>query len=187
MTTWRHGRTILQQRIESYTEPLDTFLRQIAETPPVRVPGTAVFMTGRNHGAPAMLLHHLTHNQVLHEQVVLLTVVIEEIPRVRLSRRLEIAKLGQGFTRVILHFGFMENTDVIKALRLGRSIGLDINLDEATYYVGHQAVRASPEGSIVEVWRKKLFVLMARNAADAMTFYHLPLDRVFELGIRIEL
>jgi KUP system potassium uptake protein len=187
MTTWRHGRTILQQRVESYTEPLDTFLRQIAEDPPVRVPGTAVFMTGRQHGAPAMLLHHLTHNQVLHERVVLLTVVIEEIPRVRPSRRMEIDDLGQGFTRVILHFGFIEDTNVIKMLRLGKALGLDIKPEEATYYVGHQAVIASSEGSIVEVWRKRLFVLMARNAADAMTFYHLPVERVFELGIRIEL
>jgi KUP system potassium uptake protein len=162
-------------------------LRHIAEKPPVRVPGTAVFLTGRSHGAPAMLSHHLTHNQVLHEQVVLLTVVIEEIPRVPSNRRLEIAKLGQGFTRVILHFGFMENTDVIKALHSSRRAGLNINPEEATYYVGHQAVVASQEGSRLEIWRKQLFVFMARNAADAMTFYHLPLERVFELGIRIEL
>jgi KUP system potassium uptake protein len=162
-------------------------LSQIEAEPPARVPGTAVFMTGRMEGAPAILTHHLKHNQVLHEQVILLTVVIEDVPRVSASDRLEMTGLEQGFWRVVMHFGFMQNPNVPRTLRLAQRLGLTVDLEEITYYVGRQTLLPSPEGSDMVLWRKKLFAFLARNAAQPITFYNLPPESVFEVGIRVEL
>lgn len=187
MITWRRGRTVLKQRIKVDRTPLARLLSQIASEPPVRVPGTAVFMTGRIEGVPAILIHHLKHNQALHEQVILLTVTIEDVPRVPAADRLEITEIDQGFWRVIMRFGFMQNPNVPRTLRLGQRLGLEVNLEEITYYVGRQTLLPSAEGAEMAIWRKKLFVLMARNAAQPITFYNLPPESVFEVGIQIEL
>jgi len=169
-------------------QPMAELLRQIAQHPPRRVDGTAVFMTGRRYGVPALLQHHLKHNQVLHQHVILLTVVIEEIPRVSPANRLEMTQLGQGFARLIMHFGFMETPDVPHALQVGQLRGLDIHLDEiTTYYVGHQTLLPGPQRSGMAAWRKKLFASLARNATEPVAFYHLPLEQVFEVGIRVEI
>jgi len=187
MTTWRRGRTALKQRFKADRVPLARILSQIAAEPPARVPGTAVFMTGRMEGAPTILTHHLKHNQALHEQVILVTVVIEDVPRVSASDRLEITGFEQGFWRVVMHFGFMQNPNVPRTLRLGQRLGLEVDLEEITYYVGRQTLLPSAEGADMAVWRKKLFAFLARNAAQPITFYNLPPESVFEVGIRVEL
>jgi KUP system potassium uptake protein len=187
MTTWRRGRTVLKERFGRERVPLKNFLNQIAAQAPPRVPGTAVFMTGRREGAPAILTHHLKHNRALHEAVILLTVVSEDVPRVSAADRLEITELEQGFWRVTVHFGFMQNPHVPRALRLGQRLGLALNRDELTYYVGRQTLLPSTGGVGMALWRKKLFAFMARNAAQPVTFYNLPSESVFEVGIRVEL
>ena len=187
MTTWKSGRTLLREQFQTDQQSLDDFLQQIKTDRPKRVNGTAVFMTGSSDGAPAILRHHLKHNQVLHKQVVLLTVIIEEVPRVSWAKRLEVTKLSQGFWRVVMHYGFMQSPNVPRALRSSKRYGLEVDPNEATYYVGRQTLVPGQKKKGLAVWRKRLFVLMARNAAQPITFYNLPLEQVFELGIRVEL
>jgi KUP system potassium uptake protein len=143
-------------------------------------------MTARHDGIPVILQHHLKHNQVLHEQVILLTVIIEEIPRVPLSKRVEVTKLDQGFFRVVMHFGFMESPNVPQALGLSQKYNLTIETDHVTYYIGRQTIVPNPQGGAMALWRKVLFVFLAHNAAQPITFYHLSLEQVFELGNRVE-
>jgi KUP system potassium uptake protein len=187
MTTWKHGRTLLREQFKADQQSLDDFLQQIKAERPKRVTGPAVFMTGRSDGTPAILRHHLKHNQVLHKQVVLLTVIIEEVPRVSWAKRLEVTKLSQGFWRVVMHYGFMQSPNVPRALRSGKRYGLEVDPNEATYYVGRQTLVPGQKKKGLAIWRKRLFVLMARNAAQPIAFYNLPLEQVFELGIRVEL
>ena len=186
MFTWKQGRGLLARQGNKHKLPMDVFLQEIEAKSPLRVPGTAIFMTGRSEGAPAVLLHHFHHDRVLHQQIVLLTVVTADIPRVPISERVEVKKLKYGFWRVIMHFGFMESPDVPKTLHLSKRFGLDIALEDTTYYVGHQTLIAGQNHSGLAVWRKRLFAFLARNAAQPITFYNLPLEQVVELGIRVE-
>jgi KUP system potassium uptake protein len=187
MTTWKNGRTLLRQQFSTDQQSLDDFLQQIKSDKPQRVKGTAVFMTGSSDGTPAILRHHLKHNQVLHKQVVLLTVIIEEVPRVSWAKRLEVTQLDQGFWRVVLHYGFMQSPNVPRALRSSKRYGLEVNPNEATYYVGRQTLVPGQKKEGLAVWRKRLFTFLARNAAQPIAFYNLPIEQVFELGIRVEL
>jgi KUP system potassium uptake protein len=187
MLAWRSGRATVERRIRDGTEPLDSFLKRVSEAPPARVPGTAVFMTDHSTGTPAILRHHLEHNQVLHERVLLLTVLIEEVPRVSPARRLEITNLGEGLSRVIVHYGFMEHPDVPRALQAGQHVGLDVNLDTISYYVGRQTLIVGAKRLRLASLGHKLFALLSRNAAEPTAFYRLPPDRVFEAGIRVEI
>jgi KUP system potassium uptake protein len=187
MATWRRGREILAMRLLDNTEPLDSFLARIAADPPLRVPGTGVFMTGRLSGTPPMLLHHLAHNQVLHEQVVLLTVVTEEVPRVPAAERLEVMVLEQGFSRVIVHYGFMQNPNVPVALRECEPFGLKVELDATTFFLGRETLIPTMKVPGMMLWREKLFAFLARNSLQATAFFNIPPERVVELGIQVEI
>ncbi len=187
MATWRRGREILAQRLEETKEPLDFFLLRIAAHPPQRVPGTAVFMAERIPGTPPQLLHHLAHNQVLHEQVVLLSVVTREVPRVTAEKRLEVVRLDQGFSQVIVSYGFMQSPNVPVALRECESFGLKVNLDTTTFYLARETLIPSLKRRGMMLWREKLFSFMTRNALPATDFFRIPPERVVELGIRIEI
>jgi KUP system potassium uptake protein len=187
MATWRRGKEILTQRYEEAMEPLEDFLLRIAENPPLRVPGSAVFMVKRIPGTPPQLLHHLAHNQVLHEQVILLTVVTKEVPRVTAENRLEVIKMEQGFSQVIVNYGFMQSPHVPVALRECETFGLKVNLDSVTYYLSHETLIPSLKKGGMMLWREKLFAFMTRNALPATDFFRIPPERVVELGIRIEI
>lgn len=187
MSTWRRGREILAGRLRESVGSLKVFLSGIAVKPPVRVPGTAVFMTGENTGTPPMLLHHLAHNQVLHEQVVLLTVVTEEVPRVPAGERVEVVQLPQGFARVILHYGYMQSPNVPVALRECETIGLRVDMERTTFYLGRETLIPTREIKGMALWREKLFALMSRNSLQATTFYNIPPERVVELGLQVEI
>ncbi len=187
MATWRRGRELLAQRLEETREPLELFLLRIAANPPLRVPGTAVFMVKRVPGTPPQLLHHLAHNQVLHEQVVLLSVVTREVPRVTAEKRLEIIRLEQGFSQVIVNYGFMQSPNVPVALRECESFGLKVNLDTTTFYLGRETLIPSLKRPGMMFWREKLFSFMTRNALPATDIFRIPPERVVELGIRIEI
>ena len=139
-------------------------MKRIADDPPVRVPGSAVFMSGNPNGTPPMLLHHLKLNQVLHDTVILLTVVIEDAPRVEAKDRLEVSEWGQEIHQIIVHFGFMDDPNVPEALRRAKRHGLDLDLDTVTYYVGGQQLVPTEDDPAMAVWREKLFVYLARNA-----------------------
>ncbi|KAF0216733.1 MAG: KUP system potassium uptake [Geobacteraceae bacterium] len=187
MATWRRGREILAQRFEKAREPLDLFLLRIAAHPPLRVPGTAVFMVKRIPGTPPQLLHHLAHNHVLHEQVVLLSVVTREVPRVTAENRLEVIRLEQGFSQVTVNYGFMQSPHVPVALRECESFGLKVNLDTTTFYLARETLIPSLKRRGMMLWREKLFSFMTRNALPATDFFRIPPERVVELGIRIEI
>ena len=188
LTTWRRGREILAQRLGETKEPLDAFLLRIAAHPPVRVPGTAVFLVKWIlPGTPPQLLHHLSHTQVLHEQVVLLSVVTREVPWVSAEKRLEVVRLEQGFFQVTVNYGFMQIPNVPAALRGCESFGLKVNLDSATFYLARETLIPSVRLPGMMLWREKLFSFMTRNALPATDFFRIPPERVVELGIQIEL
>jgi KUP system potassium uptake protein len=187
MSTWKRGREIVKRRLNKNIVSVDSFVERIADDPPVRVPGTAVFMSGNPNGTPPMLLHHLKLNQVLHGTVILLTVVIEDDPRVESEDRLEVSEFDKGIYQMIVHFGFMDDPKVPEALRRAKGYGLDLDLNTVTYYVGGQQLVPTEDDPAMAVWREKLFVYLARNAGWSANFYGLPADRVIELGIQIEL
>ena len=191
MTTWKQGRILLSGIMRENALPMDLFLRDIARRQPPRVPGVAVFLTSDASGAPPVLLHHLKHNQVLHERVILLSVMTKEIPVVPEQDRLQSADLGEGFCQVIAHYGFMESPDVpaiIAALSQPppRGLGLTINLMQTTFYLGRETLIATGRTRMA-TWRKKLFIVMTRNAQSAAAFFRLPPNRVVELGAQIQL
>ncbi|HEU5399477.1 MAG TPA: potassium transporter Kup [Gammaproteobacteria bacterium] len=188
MSTWSTGRRNLIDRLQESTESLDEFLAHIRSVKPVRVPGTAIFMTAPNLGTPPMLQRHLELNQVLHEQVVLLSVLTDDVPFVHPSHRMECIKLDQGFYRISMHYGFMQFPNIPQALRRAKDFGLIIDPETVTYYIGRETlVSGTKHGRSMWAWREKLFAFLSRNALRATDFYQIPPDRTMELGIRLQL
>ncbi|MGO0632458.1 potassium transporter Kup [Pseudomonas sp. SAR267] len=186
MSTWKRGKQILVERIDEGGLPLPVFISSIRVQPPHRVEGTAVFLTARADAVPHALLHNMLHNQVLHSQVVLLTVVSEDRPRVPEHERFEVEAYGDGFFRVLLHFGFMDEPDVPAALRLCHLDELDFSPMRTTYFLSRETVIASRlEG--MSRWRGNLFAFLLKNANGNLRFFNLPLNRVIELGTQVEI
>ncbi len=197
MTTWNRGRARLAAIVRENTLPMELFLADVGRRQPHRVPGTAVFLTSDTSGAPPVLLHHLKHNKVLHERVMLMSVVTEEIPQVDEEDRVECRELREGFYQVVAHYGFMETPDIPAVLRQLNAAGNGKPLKpaETSFYLGREtliATRKNPTpGSVDGVgrmshWRKRLFILMTRNARSATAFFGLPPNRVVELGAQIQ-
>ena len=190
-STWKKGRAILAEQMRGAGLPLDLFLGEIARKNPQRVAGTAVFMTGNVGNVPPVLLHHLKHNKVLHERVVLVSLITEEIPSVPEAERVTSRELGSGFYQVVARYGFMETPDVPALLeslphRPGPGPKLRLVPMETTYFLGRETLL--PTGSArMATWRKKLFIVMARNAQTASSFFGLPPNRVVEMGAQIQL
>jgi KUP system potassium uptake protein len=185
MTTWNRGRDIVQDLLRRGMLPIDMLLADLEARKTVRVPGLAVFMTREPEGAPVVLLHHLKHNKVLHEQVVLLSILSEEVPEIPEDERIAIKKLPQGFYRIRARYGFMESTNVPAILARAREAGLEAKPLDTTYYLGREQL--IPTGtSPLWSWRKKLFVFMSRNSRSATAFYGIPPNRVVELGAQLE-
>ncbi|MGZ8377310.1 MAG: potassium transporter Kup [Gemmatirosa sp.] len=185
MTTWKRGREILQELLQKGTIPMDMFLEDVARRKPPRVPGPAVFMTSTSGGAPVVLLHHLKHNKVLHEQVVLLSIRSAEVPDVDEEETLEVETLGHGFFRVVATYGFMETPDVPRVMRFLNSRGIRSRPNDTSYFLGRERLIPSGKTRMVR-WRKKIFVFMSRNARSATEFFNIPPNRVVELGTQIE-
>lgn len=186
MSTWKRGKQILVERIDEAALPLPIFIASIGVQPPHRVEGTAVFLTARPDAVPHALLHNLLHNQVLHRQVVLLTVVSEDRPRVPAQERFEVEDYGDGFFRVLLHFGFMDEPDVPQALTLCTLDMLDFTPMRTTYFLSRETVIASRLEGMMR-WRSNLFAFMLKNANGNLRFFNLPLNRVIELGTQVEI
>lgn len=185
MTTWNRGRDIVQDLLRRGMLPIDLLLADLESRKTVRVPGMAVFMTREPEGAPVVLLHHLKHNKVLHEQVVLLSILSEEVPEIPDSDRITIKKLPQGFYRITARYGFMESTNVPAILARAKEAGIDNKPLDTTFYLGREQL--IPTGPTpLWSWRKKLFVFMSRNSRSATAFYGIPPNRVVELGAQIE-
>ncbi|WP_159413034.1 potassium transporter Kup [Pseudomonas putida] len=186
MTTWKRGRTIIVERLDESSLPLERFIASLQAQPPHRVSGTAVFLSARPEAVPHALLHNLLHNQVLHEQVVLLTVVFEDEPRVSAARRCEVEVFGDGFFRVCLHFGFMEEPDVPLALSRCQQAGLDFGPMRTTYFLSRETVIAGKQQGMAR-WREHLFAFLLKNANSTLKYFKLPLNRVIELGTQVEM
>jgi KUP system potassium uptake protein len=191
LSTWKNGRDAMGRALAGTSLPLDMFLPDLARHPPHRIPGTGVFMTGDPNGTPGVLLHHLKHNKVLHERVLIVSVLTEEIPTVPLEERLTVSDLGNGFHKVVGRYGFMENPNVptlLASLPPGAVPGkrLEDSVMETTYYLGRETLL--PDGpSRMPRWRKRLFIVLARNAQSASAFFGLPPNRVVEMGAQVQL
>ena len=186
LTTWKKGRQILALRLREQALPRDLFLANMAAHPPHRVAGTAVFMFGDTRGTPPALLHNLKHNKVLHERVVFLAVVTQEVPSVPEAERVEVRALAPGFWHVRLSYGFMEDADVPAALGAIAHDGLSFRPMETTYFLGRETLIATRRPGMA-LWRERLFAVLSRNARPATTFFRLPPNRVVELGAQVEL
>ena len=193
MSTWKTGRQILMTKLQQNAYPLRTFLDSLEDKPPLRVPGTAVFMTGNLGNVPPVLLHHLKHNKVLHERVILVSILTEEIPSIADRDRVTTRDLGSGFFQVVAHYGFMESPDVPGLLdslptrpMAVEGPRLTIVPMQTTYFLGRETLLANGPSKIW-TWRKRLFIVMARNARTASAFFGLPPNRVVEMGAQIQL
>jgi KUP system potassium uptake protein len=186
MTTWRQGRVIAMARQRQTGTPLQTFLDSLVERPPHRVPGTAVFMAGNADTLSRVLLQNFSCNKVLHERVVLLTVIIREIPWVPSSERIWVDVVGQGFYRLTVYFGFMDRPDVSQALRLSKKSGLVLDPKETWFLLSRTTVIPSPRKGMA-LWRERLFATMARNARTAADYFNIPSGQVIELGTKLEI
>ena len=184
MTTWRRGRDLLFERWRADSLPLSMWLARLPQSRVIRVPGTAVFLTGNTDVVPGALLHNLKHNKVLHERVVFVTVRIEEEPTLAPGERTRLEELAPGIWRVLLRYGFMESPNIPRALDECRSAGLALEPMQTSYFLGRETLvpAALPK---LSRWRHWLFMLMARNAQSATEFFRIPPDRVVELGVRV--
>ncbi|KFE60779.1 potassium transporter Kup [Hyalangium minutum] len=187
MTTWKRGREILGAKMRAASMDLKDLLESLQGAhPPLRVPGTAVFMTSHPEGTPSALLHNLKHNKVLHEQVVLLTILFEDVPHVPPEERVEVEKLEQGFIRVIARYGFMDSPNVPDILKRGREQGLQFQLMSTSFFLGRETLIPTKQPGMAR-WREHLFAWMSRNARTATAFFRIPPNRVVELGAQVEL
>lgn len=186
MTTWRQGRNLLGQRLRAGVQRFNDFVGRLNLDQITRVPGTAIFMYSDPDGVPPALLLNLRHNKVLHERVILLSVSTLEAPRVPPTHRMMVHKLGNGFYRIVLHYGFMETSNVMRDLPLAGEHGLPLDLKDVSFFLGSERLMATARPGMA-IWREKLFILMSRNATNAANFFSLPPDQVVELGTLVEL
>jgi KUP system potassium uptake protein len=186
MITWKQGRRLMSSRMRDEAIELPAFLDAIFISPPVRVPGTAVFLSAEKGSTPFALLHNLKHNKVLHEQNLFVTVQHHEVPWIGFNKRCEIEALGHDCWSVSLHFGFKNDPDVPEALKLLQGRGVQLDDMETSYFLSRDTVIPTFGGGMA-MWREKLFASMHRNAAAAADFLNLPTNRIVELGTKVEI
>ena len=185
LTTWSRGRKLMRERMAEGALPLEIFAKS-ANNSATRVPGTAIFMASSSKGVPSALLHNMKHNKVIHERVIVLTVDIMDEPFADPSQRTEVKDLGLGFYRLVLRYGFMQETDIPQMLKTTRVCGGDFDMMQTSFFLSRQTLLASKTPGM-PVWREKIFAWMLRNSAGAMEFFQLPTNRVVELGSQVEI
>jgi KUP system potassium uptake protein len=186
MATWTRGRALLRAEYEARAIAASDFVASISKNPPPRVRGVAVFMQASSHDVPVALLHNLKHNRILHETIVMLTVIVERVPYVSKPERIEVTPLGQGFWRVVGHYGYMQQPNVPDLLSLAVPDGLTLPPMETSYYLSRETIVPSERPGMA-LWRERLFGVMLRNATPASAFFGLRPNRVVELGAQIEI
>jgi KUP system potassium uptake protein len=186
MSTWKYGRRLVWERLRPSTMPLELFLDDVEMSKPLRVPGTAVFMTSNPEGTPLGLLHNLKHNKVLHERNILLTIVTDEVPQTDPDKRFHVQRLSAGFHRLIAHYGFMEEPSVPDMLATCRIEDGPVDMNKTTFFLSREAVVPTKRFGL-RTWRHWLFAVLSRNAQSPTAFYRLPANRVVELGMQVEL
>jgi KUP system potassium uptake protein len=187
MTTWKTGRALLGRNLANRLLPIDVFLADVDAHKPHRVPGTAVFMSSNPQGVPIVLLHHWKHNQVLHETIVLLSVITETVPEIRTADRLQVKDLGRGFFQVTAHYGFMQTPNVPQIMGIvATHYGVPYVPERTSYFLGRETLLPTGDSKMFR-WRKALFSFISRNARSATQYFGIPPDRVVELGMQIDL
>ena len=187
MTTWYAGRKIVRKHLKRASFPIDMLLDSVREGKTLRVPGTAVFLTSSPEGAPLVMMHHLKHNKVLHEQVVLLSVLPSGVPEVSESERISASQLGEGLWRVMARYGFMETANIPDLLARCAEWGLNAAPMQTTYYLGRESLILDDNSKArLARWRKKLYIFMSRNSRSATEFFQIPPNRVVELGAQLK-
>ena len=186
MLTWRRGRTLVGNSLKKHAIPLDSFLESLFIAPPPRVPGTAIFLRGETDGVPHALLHNLSHNKVLHEHVVFLTVYVQEVPWAPLTERIRIHDLGNNCFQLNIYYGFKDEPDIPVALALCKQYGQTFDMMSTSFFISRQTIVTS-SGPGIARWRKHLFIWLSRNARGAADYYQIPPNRVIELGARVEI
>ncbi len=186
MLTWKRGRELVFENLEKHAIPLEAFMESLFVAPPGRVPGTALFLRGESDGVPHALLHNLSHNKVLHERVVFLTVHIREEPWVPAAEQVEVVELGHNCFQLNVQYGFKDEPDIPGILRQCAGLGLTFEMMETSFFIARQTVISAPGGGMAP-WREHLYVMMSRNARAAADYYQIPPNRVIELGTQVEI
>lgn len=186
MLTWKRGRELVVANLQKHAIPLDDFLKSLFMSPPVRVPGTAIFLRGETDGVPHAMLHNLSHNKVLHERVVFMTVRIQSVPWVPLAERVKIQDLGHQCYQMDVRYGFKDEPDIPQILAQSVHHGLAFEIMETSFFIARQTLIPTPHAGM-PLWREHLFVTMSRNARGAADYYQIPSNRVIELGTQVEI
>ena len=186
MVTWKQGSAVLAEKTRALTTSLSDFLARVAEEQPQRIPGQAFFLARSHDLVPVAMVQNLRHNKILHTEVYFLNIRTEEIPRVPNFEKIEVEKLGPGISRIIAHFGFMEEPDIFIIFSLCRGKGLDVDLEQASFFLGREKLTVGDRPAMGR-WRSNLFLFLSRNAMDAVAFFRIPSDKVIEVGARLEL
>ena len=185
MTTWRKGRKILAE-VFALRLSMDLFIKDIEQKKPYRIPGTAIFMSVNPKGVPVALLHHYKHHRILFEQVILLSIITQDIPRIDIKERIKVEELGQGFYRIIAHYGFMETPQIPEIMSLAGRLGIKTKIAETTFFLGRETLFTTGKSGMSQ-WRKLLFSMMSRNAMNPTNFFGIPPERVIEIGAQVQL
>jgi KUP system potassium uptake protein len=186
LATWKRGREVMRDRLQDLTLTLEPFIASLTRHPPTRVPGTSIFLTTSHAGVPHAMLHNLKHNKVLHERVIILTVVFQDIPHIHDSERVEVRPLGDNFFKVFVIYGFKDETDIPKALELCAPQGLEFNMLDTSFFLSRETLIPTRR-RVMAFWREKLFISMLRNATSVTAYFNIPTNRVVELGSQVEL
>jgi KUP system potassium uptake protein len=186
MTTWNKGREILRKKLTERTQPLDKFIDEFLSTRIMSISGTAIYMYSNAHGTPPALAQNLKHNKILHKQIIILSIIVQSIPRVKPENRIEILNPAEGFYRVRAYHGFMEQPSIDEIIQGINEKGVKVNIDKTTFYLGREIIIPDAIADMSR-WREKIFVFMARNSQRATEFFKLPPDRVYEVGTQVNI
>lgn len=186
MTTWREGRLVLYRRLKERSMPIEDFCQNVMKRPPLRVPGTAIYLAGDPWGVPVPLLHNVKHNRVLHERVAILTIMTKEVPMIPKEQRVEIQEIVPNFYRILASYGFMETPKMKHILEACRSEDIHFNVNETTFVLGRETIIPSNLPAM-SLWREKLFAVMSKNAQRPTAFFRIPPNQVIEVGIQVEI
>jgi KUP system potassium uptake protein len=184
MYTWRRGSRILYEKTRRLETPLEDLVRMLERKPPLRVPGTAVFLTSDPKSAPTALMHSLKHYKVLHEKNVIISVETTHTPRVESAKRVEIEQVGSTFMRIRLRFGYMEVPNIPRALAIARKLGWQFDIMSTSFFLSRRALKPAPHSGMPR-WQDRLFIWLARSANDATDYFQIPTDRVVEVGTQV--
>ncbi len=184
MLTWRKGTAILAEKTRRIEVSLRDLVNRLDAKPPHRVPGTAIFLTGNPEGAPTALLHNLKHNKIIHERNIILTIRTEQMPRVSPNHRATITELSPSFKQITMSFGYMETPNILKGIAACRKLGLAFDIMSTSFFMSRRSLKASAHSGM-PVWQDKLFIALASSADSATDYFHIPAERVVEIGAQV--